>query len=116
MKLVALLVVASACLAAASTAGAARDGQVCQSFKLRGLTFKWETVGSGWTCSSAKPWIVKLSADRVHVTGTNVPLANGPRGYHCVATPFSRGGRATGGACLKGTFAFPKSGFSWFTA
>ncbi len=113
-KLLALAVAAAAILAAAaSPAGAASE--VCPSFKQNGLTFKWETSGSKWTCANAKRWVVKLSRDRVHVAGANVPLANGPRGYHCFATPFSSGGRATGGTCFSGTLAFPKSGFSWFT-
>jgi len=112
-KLATLVVVASVCLAAASTVGAAPAGQLCRSFKQGGRSYHWETLGTGWTCASAKPWVVKLSNDRVHVGSTNVPLTNGPRGYHCSANPFSRGGRATAGQCFKGTLAFPKSGFAW---
>lgn len=108
-----LVVVASACLAAASVAGAAPAGQVCPQFKHGKRTYRYLTVGTGWTCGSAKRWIVKLSKDRVHAVSTNVRLGNGPRGYHCFATPFSSGGRATAGACIKGTVAYPKSGFSW---
>ena len=115
-KLATLFVVASACLAAASTAGAARAGQVCRSFTQGGRTYKSETLGTGWTCSSAKTWIVKLSSDHVHVVSTNVPLTNGPSGYHCFASPPSRGGRAANGSCIKGTLAFPKSGFAWLGA
>jgi hypothetical protein len=110
-----LVVVASACLATASTAGAAGAGAVCPTFKQGRLTFHPETLGTGWTCSSAKPWIVKLIADPVHVGSRNVPLTNGPRGYHCLATPFRQGGHATSGACFKGTIAFPGSGFAWVT-
>ena len=112
-KLTTLVVVALGCLAAASTVGAARAGQLCPSFKQNGGSYHWETVGTGWTCASAKPWVVKLSSDHVRKSTANVPLTNGPRGYHCYATPFSRGGRATSGTCFKGTIAFPKSGFAW---
>jgi len=59
------LALACACLAAASTARAARAGQVCQPYKLSGKAYNLETVGTGWTCVSAKSWAVKLSADRV---------------------------------------------------
>ena len=115
-KLAILVVVASACLAAASTGGAAGAGKVCPTFKQGRLTFHPETLGTGWTCASAKPWIVKLIGDRVPVGSRNVPLTNGPSGYHCLATPFRRRGRATSGACFKGTIAFPRSGFAWITA
>jgi len=66
------------------TVGAARAGKLCPSFKQ-----------TGWTCASTKPWIVKLSSDRVHVG-----IAN----------------RATAGQCFKGTLAFPRSGFAWTAA
>lgn len=113
-KLGVLAVVAAASLAAASTAGAAGAGQVCPTFKHRGKTYQVETLGTGWTCGSAKTWIVKLSGDHVARTvTTNVKLANGPRRYHCLATPFSSGGRATAGMCIKGSIAYPKSGFAW---
>ena len=108
-----LVFVVSACLAVASTAGATRDGQVCRSFKQAGKSYTYETLGSGWTCASARPWIVKLSRDHVGTVTKNVPLKNGPSGYHCFADPLSRGGHATAGACIKGTIAFPKSGFAW---
>jgi len=115
-KLATLVVVASVSLATASTVGAARAGKLCPSFKQGGRSYHSETLGTGWTCASAKPWIVKLSSDRVHVGIANVPLTNGPRGYHCSANPFSRGGRATAGQCFKGTLAFPRSGFAWTAA
>ena len=112
-KLGLLVLTASACLAAASTASATRAGQVCQPFTHAGKTVHSETIGTGWTCASAKTWIVKLSGDRVGTVTNNVPLPNGPRGYHCFATPLSGGGRATAGSCIKGTITFPKSGFAW---
>ncbi len=65
-KLAALVVVASLCLAAASTAGAARAAAVCPSFKQGGRTYQWETLGSSWTCKSAKAWVVKLIGDPIH--------------------------------------------------
>lgn len=114
-KLATLIVVASACLAAAST-DASGAGQLCATFKQGRLTYHSQTLGSGWTCASAKSWIVKLIGDRVPIASKNVPLTNGPSGYHCLATPFSRGGHATSGACFKGTIAFPGSGFAWNTA
>lgn len=113
-KLAALIVATSACLAAASTVGAAGTGQLCRSFNQGGRSYHLETLGAGWTCTSAKPWVAKLIGDPVHVTSRNVPLANGPRGYHCSANPLSRGGHATAGQCIKGTIAFPQSGFAWF--
>lgn len=112
-KLALLVVAAALSLLAASTAGAARTGQICRSFKLGGHAYTWETIGTSWTCGSAKPWIVKLIGDRVPPGSRNVPLTNGPRGYHCLSTPFRRGGHATAGACFKGTIAFPITGFSW---
>jgi hypothetical protein len=72
-----------------------------------------ETVGTGWTCKSAKKRITKLSHDKVGVVNANVKLKNGPHGLHCFANPLSRGGRATAGDCIKGTIAYPKSGFAW---
>jgi hypothetical protein len=116
-KLGALLAVACVSLTAASTSGARTSAAVCPNFKQGRITFKSETIGNTWTCASAKTWIVKLSADPVPKRVTkNIPLANGPRGYHCFAMPFSTGGHATGGACFKGTLAYPRSGFSWFPA
>jgi hypothetical protein len=108
-----LVFVVLACMAAASTVGASGNGQVCRSFKQAGKSYTYETLGSGWTCTSAKAWIVKLSRDHVGTVTKNTPLENGPSGYHCFANPFSRRGRATAGDCIKGTIAFPKSGFAW---
>ena len=111
-KLATLFLIAAACLASASTAAATRTGQVCRSFTHDGMTYRFETIGTGWTCGSAKTWIVKLSGDRVAAAAENLPLKNGPRGYHCFAT-LARAGRASAGTCIKGTIAFPKSGFGW---
>jgi hypothetical protein len=108
------VVAASVCLATATNAGATRTGQVCSTFKSGGRTYRSETLGTGWTCASAKTWIVKLIGDRVHVATRSVPLTNGPRGYHCAAHPTSEAGHATAGHCIKGTIAFPQKGFAWF--
>jgi hypothetical protein len=107
-------VAVTVCLATATTAGAVTTGKVCSSFKQGGRTYRSETLGTGWTCASAKAWIVKLVGDRVHIVSKSVPLTNGPRGYHCAADPTSEGGHATAGHCIKGTIAFPRSGFAWF--
>jgi hypothetical protein len=114
--LAALVVVASLCLAAASTAGAGRAAAVSPTFKQGGRTYRWETIGNSWTCKSAKTWVVKLIGDHIHSSTKTVPLTNGPRGYHCFAEPDSRRGRATSGTCFKGTLAFPGTGFAWFEA
>lgn len=107
-----LAVIAVACLAAASTAGARSSGRLCPVFKKSGKSFTLQTVGTAWSCGSAKGWAVKLIGDKVNAVSRNVPLKNGPSGYHCFAEPGSHG-RATNGACIKGTIAFPKSGFAW---
>jgi hypothetical protein len=112
-KLATVVVATAACLAVASIAGAAPTGQFCSPFKQGKRTYHWQTLGTGWTCGSARRWIAKLIRDRVHVTSKNVPLKNGPRGYHCNATPGSSGGHATSGECFTGKLAFPKSGFAW---
>ncbi len=112
-KLALLVVVAVASLAAASTAGATHTGQVCRSFKQNGHTYTLVTVGTSWSCAAAKAQAGKLIGDRIHNGIKNVPLTNGPRGLHCMATPNSTRGHATAGVCFKGTFAFPGTGFSW---
>lgn len=107
-----VVVSAAAALAAGSFAHGATAGQLCPSFSKSGLTYQWETVGTGWTCTSAKPWIVKLSGDRVAAVAGKVTLKNGPSGFKCYAS-LTHKGRASGGLCFKGTLAFPKSGFTW---
>jgi hypothetical protein len=111
--MVVLAVSVAAALTSASAVRAEPAAQVCRKFTQGRLTFTSETLGTSWSCAAAKAWIVKLAADRVRVSARNVPLSNGPRGYHCFATPFSRGGRATSGSCIKGTIAFPGTGFAW---
>ena len=111
-KLATLGVAVTACAGAASAVHATPAGKICPSFKGNGLTYHWETAGTGWTCASAKPWVVKLSNDRIRSIGGSVSLTNGPRGYHCYGT-IAHKGLAAGGACFKGTWAYPKSGFTW---
>jgi hypothetical protein len=107
-----LALVATAVLAATSAIPAAAAGKVCPSFSQSGLKYFTETVGSGFTCNTAKTWVLKLSKDSADTTSGKVALKNGPKGYHCVATADVKG-FASVGACYKGTLAFPKSGFLW---
>jgi len=103
-------------LATASTGTAADAGKLCAKFSQNRITYQSQTVGSSWSCAAAKSWIMKLSLDRVPKSFTkNLPLTNGPRGYHCFAEPGSRRGHATSGVCVKGTIAFPRSGFAWYS-
>lgn len=106
------VVAGAAFLAIAVTGRAAPAGQICPAFKDGGLKFNWETVGTGWSCSSAKPWVLKLSHAHVRIAAGNAPMTGGPRGYHCYAT-LKRKGRVSLGSCFKGTWAYPGSGFSW---
>jgi hypothetical protein len=101
---------------AAAAADAAHAGQVCRPFKQGDKSYRWETIGTRWTCASAKPWVVKLIGDHIRKASTDVTLTNGPGGYHCYAQPTSTRGHATDGTCFKGTRAYPKSGFAWFEA
>jgi hypothetical protein len=100
----------------AAVAQAKPAAQVCRAFKQGGLTFNSETLGTRWTCASAKKWIAKLSRDKIRHSTSNVRLSNGPKGYHCFAEPSSQGGRATAGTCFTGTIAYPGTGFAWFEA
>ena len=110
-----VLAVVTVSLVLASSAGATHAAAVCKSFKSGGLTYSSETLGTSWSCGAAKTWIVKLSADKVGKVTKNKPLKNGPSGLHCFATPNSIRGRATAGACIKGTIAYPGTGFAWFS-
>jgi len=100
----------------AAVAQAKPAAQVCPAFTQGRLIFKSETLGTRWTCASAKTWIAKLSRDKIRHSTSNVPLSNGPKGYHCFAEPSSKGGRATDGTCFTGTIAYPGTGFAWFEA
>jgi hypothetical protein len=107
-----LAIVAVTMLAATSNVRATAAGKVCPSFSKSGLKYFSETVGSGFTCNTAKTWVLKLIKDPVDTTAGKVALQNGPKGYHCSATADANG-HASVGACYKGTLAFPKSGFLW---
>jgi hypothetical protein len=107
-----VLVVVGLAFAGSSPAGAAPAGQLCSTLTALGLKLEWATVGTGFTCASAKTWIVKLIAETVKPAGGEVPLANGPTGFHCYAT-FEVKGHPSDGFCDKGKLASPSSGFSW---
>ena len=107
-----LALVATAVLAALSAAPATAVGKFCPAFSESGLKYQWETAGTGFTCTTAKTWVLKLIKDPVDTNSGKVPLTNGPKGLHCYATDDQKG-HASGGACYKGTIAFPKSGFLW---
>jgi hypothetical protein len=80
-----------------------------------GNKYKWEVVGTAFTCGNAKHWVLTLLGD--HVRGTSrVPLTGGPRGYHCIGTQIDAKGYPYWGMCYQHTLAFPKNGISWFPA
>lgn len=109
-----LAIAATAVLASTSVVSAAPEGKICPSFSRAGTTYHWTTVGTGWTCTSAKPWVVRLSSERVRrAADGRYPLRNGPKGYHCFSSFQDKRGYAIGGACYLGTLAYPRSGFQW---
>jgi hypothetical protein len=112
-------VLVTLCLAAlpiittvASAHAVPTKAEVCPDFTKAGVTFHWSTVGTGFTCSSAKKYVVKLSSEHFPQSDGQVKLTGGPKSYHCLGT-IDKNGRATVGACYLGTVAFPKSGFQW---
>jgi len=106
------IVVAATFGAATEARAAPAAGAICKSFSLAGLKYQWSVIGNV-TCNQAKPWLLKLLADRVHKPDTKVALGNGPKGFHCYATGDSKG-RPSAGSCYTGTLAFPNNGFQWF--
>ncbi len=108
----ALALVLAAALGAVSVVRATSSGQLCRSFKAHGFTFRWETAGTGWSCTSAKPWVLKMIGDHVRPTLGRVKLVNGTTGLHCFALSEQKG-YVTGGVCYRHTLAFPGSGFTW---
>jgi hypothetical protein len=107
-----LVIVAGLAFAVSSPAGAARAGEhFCPAFTSQGIKEYAATVGTGYTCSSAKTWIVKLMSEGVKGAG-EVTLTNGPKGLRCFATSEAKG-HADGGWCYKGPQASPSSGFTW---
>src|SRR5579862_4414771 len=95
MSVSVLAVMVAVFLVATSEVSARPAGQLCPTFSKSGLKYDWETVGTGFTCQSAKVWLVKLIADRVAPTLGKVALHNGPVGLHCYAT-LERNGHASG--------------------
>jgi hypothetical protein len=95
---------------AASGARATGSGAVCTTFSTSGLKPKWSVIGN-MTCAKAKPWLVKLLAERGKPSAS-VVLKHGPKGFKCSAFD-DRRGRPAVGACYTGTAAFPKNGFQW---
>ena len=112
---IAAVVVATAVVAmlgagAATGARATGAGAVCKTFSTSGLKPQWSVIGNV-TCAKAKPWLVKLLADRGK-PGVKVVLKNVPTGFKCSAVDDAKG-RPAVGSCYTGTLAFPKNGFQW---
>ena len=80
-----------------------------------GKKYKWEVIGTAFTCANAKHWVLKFLSTRVHGTG-RVALHGGPSGYHCYGSQLDARGYPYWGLCYQGTPAFPKNGISWFPA
>jgi hypothetical protein len=112
LALAALVAIAAVGVPAATAVPASATGKVCPTFRASGLKYQWETAGSGFSCKSAKHWLVKLVKDPADTSSGEVALPDGPHGYHCFAT-LDHDGKASGGLCYKGTVAHPKSGFTW---
>jgi hypothetical protein len=109
----AVVVFAALAIPALSAGSASAKAEVCPTLTVSGAKYSWETVGTGYTCGSAKPWVVKLVKESVDTSAGKATLTNGPKGLHCFATDDEKG-HASAGTCYKGTLAFPKSGFAWF--
>jgi hypothetical protein len=80
-----------------------------------GSKYRWEVIGTAFTCGSAKHFVVKFLKTRVHGSG-RVVLHGGPSGYHCDGTQLDAKGYPYWGMCYQHTVAFPKNGISWFPA
>jgi hypothetical protein len=111
----AIVAIAAVGVPIATAATASAKAEVCPVFTASGVKYQWETVGTGFTCGSAKPWVMKLIKDSADTSSGKVTLTNGPKGYHCFASSADNG-HASAGQCYKGTAAFPKSGFAWFNS
>ena len=96
-------------------AGTASAAAVCPKLAVSGTKYQWETIGTSFTCASAKHWVQALINDPADTSSGKVTLTNGPKGYHCFATSDDNG-KASAGQCYKGTAAFPKAGFAWLPA
>jgi hypothetical protein len=109
----AVLAVFGAALCAAIGVKAASPA-VCPTITVSGVKLLSETIGHSWTCSAAKVWIVKFASEKVGPSDRDIPLKNGPRGYHCIATPRKQS-HAVDGTCFTGTKVFPGTGFAWLS-
>jgi hypothetical protein len=108
---------ASTCLVLASAGAAVNLPGLhhCPQFERDGREYHYDYYLAGWTCSTAKPWVVKLSDDPVSGLSPAIPrvlLRNGPRGFTCYAVAEFEG-HADGGFCLKRVRGRPRSGLGW---
>jgi hypothetical protein len=94
----------------ATGARATGAGAICRTFSTSGLKPKWSVIGNV-TCAKAKPWLVRLLAERGK-PGVKLVLKHAPRGFKCSGFD-DRKGRPAVGSCYTGTVAFPKNGFQW---
>ena len=108
-----LAVVPSVANATSASAAVLEKAAVCPSLTSAGVKVQWSVVGSGWTCSSAKKWVVKLVGEPHAKSAAKVSFTDGPKGYTCSGAA-DQTGHVTAGACYKGTLAHPTSGFQWF--
>ncbi len=112
----------AACLAFSTLAtSAATPGPLCPG-KLTGpawahLTtgasgshYETSTLGGGWTCTTATPWVKKFITESVP-RRTTLNRLSGPKGYTCKALA-DKQGKAFSGSCLK-LSGGAVSGFSW---
>jgi|1185.fasta_scaffold132818_2 hypothetical protein len=107
-----LALVATAVLVVLPEVPATAARQVCPPFSSAGLQYSSETIGSGFTCATAKRWVLKLSKEPVAPSFGRVALRNGPKGYHCYGAP-NPDRHASVGSCYRGKAASPKSVFLW---
>jgi hypothetical protein len=96
-------------LAAGSPARAATTGSVCRDVTVQKTVYHWSVVGTGLSCTAAKPWLVKFASAHYRPSSGTVTLHNGPRGYKCSATLMKV--HLFTVVCYVGTFAHPTRGF-----
>jgi len=124
-KLATLLIIAAAAMLLLAPAGApaTKESKVCPTLTghawhadgKTGNKYRWEVIGRAFTCGNAKHWVLGFVGTRARGTAAQVPLHGGPAGYHCFGSRDAKG-YAYVGLCYKGTRAFPKNGFAWFSA
>ena len=108
-----LAVVPAAADTTSASAAVPEKAAVCPSLTSAGVKVQWSVVGSGWTCSSAKKWVVKLVGEQHDKSAAKVTFTDGPKHYTCSGAADDTG-HVTAGACYKGSLAHPASGFQWF--